>query len=254
MRRLFVIGIGAGNPDYITVQAINALKQTDVVFAIDKGEEKQELLGLRTTLCDRYTSACRIVQIPEVERDTEGPCYEAAVSEWHERRAMACEDAIGKELGENECGAFLVWGDPSLYDSTLRILERIAARGMVAFDYEIIPGITSIQALAARHRIPLNRIGEPIYITTGRRLAAGMPNRMDNVVVMLDGECAFKVIADDGIDLYWGAYLGTDDEILVSGDLKARTGEIERLRREARAKKGWIMDTYLLRRRTPTDS
>ncbi len=254
MRKLFVIGIGAGNPDYITVQAINALKQTDVVFAIDKGEEKHELLSLRTTLCERYMSACRIVQIAEVERDADASCYEAAVREWHERRATACEDAIGKELGEDECGAFLVWGDPSLYDSTLRILERIAARGMIRFDYEIIPGITSIQALAARHRVPLNRIGEPIYITTGRRLAAGMPNKMDNVVVMLDGECAFKTIADAGIDIYWGAYLGTDDEILVSGDLKARGDEIERLRREARAKKGWIMDTYLLRRRTPTDS
>jgi precorrin-6A synthase len=251
MRKLFLIGIGAGNPDYITVQAIEALKQVDVVFAIDKGEEKADLLRLRKTLCERYLQPgkYRIVEIAEVKRDDAAPRYEEAVREWHERRSTAYEDAIGRELGENECGAFLVWGDPSIYDSTMRILERIAGRGAVAFDYEVIPGISSIQALAARHRIPLNRIGEPIHITTGRRLAAGLPKEMNNVVVMLDGACAFKNAAEDGIDIYWGAYLGTDDEVLVSGLLKERGHEIERIRSEARAKKGWIMDTYLLRRR-----
>jgi precorrin-6A synthase len=251
MRKLFLIGIGAGNPDYITVQAIEALKQVDVVFAIDKGEEKEDLLRLRKTLCERYLQpgTYRIVEIGEVKRDDAAPCYEEAVIEWHKRRAGAYEDAIGKELAEDECGAFLVWGDPSIYDSTMRILERIAERGAVAFDYEVIPGISSIQALAARHRIPLNRIGEPIHITTGRRLAAGLPKEMNNVVVMLDGACAFKNVPEDGIDIYWGAYLGTDDEVLVSGLLKERGHEIERIRSEARAKKGWIMDTYLLRRR-----
>jgi precorrin-6A synthase len=251
MRRLFIIGVGAGNPDYITLQAINALKQVDVVFLIDKGEEKEDLLRLRNTLCERYLQAgtYRIAHIAEVERDAGAPCYEAAVREWHEQRAIAYETAIGRELAEDECGAFLVWGDPSLYDSTLRILERIAARGAVAFDYDVIPGITSIQALAARHRIPLNRIGEPIQITTGRRVAAGPAEDIDNVVVMLDGESAFKNIADGDIDIYWGAYLGTEDEILISGNLQERMAEIERLRSEARARKGWIMDTYLLRRR-----
>jgi precorrin-6A synthase len=251
MRRLFIIGVGAGNPDYITVQAINALKQADVVFAIDKGEEKEDLLRLRKTLCERYLQAgtYRIVQIAEVKRDAGTPCYESAVLKWHEQRAIAYESAIGRELAEDECGAFLVWGDPSLYDSTLRILARIAARGAVAFEYDVIPGITSIQALAARHRIPLNRIGEAIAITTGRRIAAKPAQDIDNVVVMLDGESAFKNIADGDIDIYWGAYLGTQDEILISGNLQERRAEIERLRSEARARKGWIMDTYLLRRR-----
>ena len=65
---------------------------------------------------------------------------------------------------------------------------------------------------------------------------------------MLDGECAFKAIKDDGIDIYWGAYLGTPDEVLISGKLVDRATEIERVRAEARARHGWIMDTYLLRR------
>jgi precorrin-6A synthase len=157
---------------------------------------------------------------------------------------------IGQELGEEERGAFLVWGDPSLYDSTLRIIDRIIARGTVAFEYEVVPGISSIQALAARHKITLNRIGQSIHITTGRKLSQRLPDHSDDVVVMLDGECSFKTISDPEIDIYWGAYIGTEDEILVSGNLKGRMHEIERIRSEAKEKKGWIMDTYLLRKTT----
>ena len=250
MRKVLIIGIGAGNPDYITVQAINALNEVDVFFVIDKGAEKDDLNRLRKDICARYIRdrSYRTVEIPDPARERDAPCYEASVQAWHARRVALYEQLIARELGDGECGAFLVWGDPCLYDSTLRIVEQIVARGVVTFDYEVIPGITSVQALAARHKIALNRIGRPVEITTGRRLAKGWPTDVDDVVVMLDGECSFKHIAESGIDIYWGAYLGTADEILVSGNLQERGRDIERLRAEARTKKGWIMDTYLLRR------
>ena len=54
MRKLLIIGIGAGDPDYITIQAINALNQVDVFFVIDKGEEKDDLVRLRKELCRKY--------------------------------------------------------------------------------------------------------------------------------------------------------------------------------------------------------
>jgi precorrin-6A synthase len=120
----------------------------------------------------------------------------------------------------------------------------------VTFEYDVIPGISSIQALAARHRIALNRIGESIHITTGRKIAEGLPNNIDDVIVMLDAECSFKSIRETEIDIYWGAYLGTEDEILVSGNLRELMGDIERMRTEGKDRKGWIMDTYLLRRPT----
>ena len=74
---------------------------------------------------------------------------------------------------------------------------------------------------------------------------------IDNVIVMLDAQCAFKNVDDDAMEIYWGAFLGTPDEILVSGKLHERKEEIERLRSAARERKGWIMDTYLLKRTTP---
>jgi len=171
------------------------------------------------------------------------------VRAWHDQRASIYERLISEELGEDECGAFLVWGDPSLYDSTLRIIDQIVARGAVAFEYEVIPGISAIQALAARHRITLNRIGRSVHITTGRKILEGLQNNLDDVIVMLDGDCSFKAIGDSGFDIYWGAYIGTEDEILVAGHLRERMDDIERVRAMAKTRKGWVMDTYLLRRR-----
>lgn len=250
MRKLFVIGIGAGNPDYVTVQAINALNEVDVFFVMDKGNDKKDLVRLRRDICERYIKdkSYRMVEAADPPRDRKAS-YESSVEAWHEQRTAIYERMIGLELGDQECGAFLVWGDPSLYDSTLRIIDRILARGTVAFEYEVIPGISSIQALAARHRIALNRIGQSIHITTGRKLAEDFSDRAGDVVVMLDGDCAFKAIHDPDVDIYWGAYIGTEDEILVSGSLRDLAQDIERLRAEAKRRKGWIMDTYLLRKR-----
>ncbi len=128
------------------------------------------------------------------------------------------------------------------------MLDQILARGAVAFEHEVIPGISSVQALTARHRIPLNRVGRPVEITTGRRLAEGFPEVVDEVVVMLDADCSFRHLHDDTLEIHWGAYVGMEDEILVSGRIGEVGEEIQRLRREARERKGWIMDAYVLRR------
>src|SRR3954451_1147396 len=171
MRKLFIIGIGAGNPDYLTVQAIKALSGLDVVFLIDKGREKAALAKLRLEICARYidNKAYRLVEAADPERDRSPADYVTEVAAWHAKRAAIYERMIAEELADGQHGAFLVWGDPCLYDSTLRIIEQVAAMNTVRFEMEVIPGITSIQALAAAHRIPLSRIGEPVLITTGRR-------------------------------------------------------------------------------------
>jgi precorrin-6A synthase len=253
MRKVCVIGIGVGNPDYITVQAINALNEVDVFFMLDKGEEKKDLIRFRKEICERYikNKSYKIVETTDPPRQRAAPSYEPAVQAWHEQRATLYEHLIGKELGEDDCGAFLIWGDPSLYDSTLRIIDQIIARGAVAFEFEVIPGISAIQALAARHRISLNRIGRSIHITTGRKIAEGLPDNVDDIIVMLDADCSFKLINASDIDIYWGAYIGTEDEILLAGNLREIAHDIERVRAEAKARKGWIMDTYLLRRHDP---
>jgi len=249
MRKILIVGIGAGNPDYVTVQAINALNQADVFFIPDKGAEKADLRKLRNEICERFIKEAtyRTVDFKTPRRAEPAGGYRAGVDQWHAELAALYEGLFMEELSEGECGAFLVWGDPAIYDSTLRIVEAIKSKGF-ALEYEVIPGISAVQVLAARHRIPLNDIGEPVLITTGRKLAQDFSADVGNVVVMLDGDQAFRRLAATDLDIYWGAYLGTEDEILVAGKLSDVTGDIERIRSKARAEKGWIMDTYLLRK------
>lgn len=248
MRQLLIIGIGAGNPDHMTVQAIKALNRVDVFLIPDKGDEKQTLKHLRREVCDRFiegrTYGWQEFLVPK--RAAEGD-YKANVAAWHAEIAQAYERLL-LEVPEDGVAGLLVWGDPSLYDSTLRIIDGLIARGNVAFTHEVIPGITSIQALAAQHKIPLNRIGEPFQVTTGRKLGQGWPEGVDSVVVMLDGELAFQKIDPAGMEIFWGAHLGTPAEVLVSGDLADVADEIAEKRAKSRADNGWVMDTYLIRR------
>ena len=251
MRKIFVIGIGAGDPDHLTLQAVKALNQVDVFFIMNKGTEKQDLTDLRLRIIDEHAGnrPHRLVEADDPDRDRTAVAYTDAVHDWRRRRADIGEQLIRDELGPDECGAFLVWGDPALYDSTLAIVADILSRGTVEFDYQVVPGISSVSALAARHRIGLNQVGRPVQITTGRRLSEGFPP-VDDVVVMLDAHCAFEQVADD-TQIYWGAYLGTPDELLVAGPVREVAGQIKALRGEAQQRKGWIMDTYLLRRLSP---
>ncbi|MBF6330532.1 precorrin-6A synthase (deacetylating) [Nocardia transvalensis] len=248
MRKLFVIGIGAGDPDQVTVQAVKALRQVDVFFVIGKGERKQELVDVRTAiLAEHVDRPYRVVEIADPPRDrTVGSGdYRGVVEDWHERRAALLEDAFARTEG---VGAILVWGDPSLYDSTLRMVDKVLGRGVVRFDYEVIPGITSAQALAARHRIVLHDIGEPVHITTGRRLREEGLAADGSTLVMLDGECSFAQMPGEGLRIWWAAYLGMADEILIEGPLGAVRDRIIQQRNEFRERKGWVMDIYLLRR------
>jgi precorrin-6A synthase len=245
---VLVIGIGAGDPDHVTMQAVAALNAADVFFVMEKGAAG-ELVRLRREICERYIegTSYRIVEVRDPQRDRSASDYAAAVAAWRSARADVWEALIAGELGEDACGAFLVWGDPALYDSTIAVLGEIAARGRVAFEFEVIPGISSVQALAAAHRVALNRVGEPVEITTGRRLLES-PGGDRDVVVMLDASNAFDAVEDRDTEIYWGAYVGTEHEILVSGRLGDVAGEIVRRRAEARERHGWIMDVYLLRR------
>jgi precorrin-6A synthase len=248
VRTILVIGIGAGDPAHLTAEGAAAIAQTDVVFVIDKANAP-ELRALRDKLMARHGSPTRIVEVPEAARDRQPGDYAAAVVDWHEERAVRIADAVMTELPDDGTGAFLVWGDPSLYDSTLRILERVRSHCSVDFDTVVVPGVSSLHALAARHRISLHGIGEPFLVTTGRRLAGDLTLGVPNVVVMLDGQHAFAQIDPSGLDIYWGAYLGTPHELLVAGDLAEVGSEIAARRAAAREEHGWIMDIYLLRRR-----
>lgn len=248
-RRVLVIGIGAGNPDFITVQAVNAMNHVDVFFIPHKGLEKEKLAQVRRDILGRHVQGDRFrtveYQTPVRSKSEDG--YEHDVAVWHDEVESAYTKLLMEELDASETGAFLVWGDPTLYDSTMRILERLQARGRFELEYEVLPGISSVQALAARHKVAMNAIGRSILISNGTSIAEGFPNNVDSIVVMLNADRALRE-ADGDLDVYWGAYIGMPEEVVVSGRLKDVIDEIERIRAEARAANGWIMDTILIKK------
>ncbi|PPB82452.1 precorrin-6A synthase (deacetylating) [Albidovulum inexpectatum] len=249
MIELVLVGIGTGNPDHLTLQAIKALNAADLILVPRKGETKADLAELRRAICREVVTnpATRIVEFDLPERDPSIEDYRARVESWHDAIARIWGQEIDAALGRSGRVALLVWGDPSLYDSTLRIAERVG-RGR-ALRVRVIPGITSLQALTAAHAIPINQIGAPFLVTTGRRLRdEGWPDGVDTLAIMLDGECSFRTIDPTGVTIWWGAYLGMEDEIILSGPLAEIADQIVRTRQEARAQHGWIMDIYILRR------
>jgi precorrin-6A synthase len=237
-----LIGIGAGDPDHVTLQAVRAIESFDVLFVVTK-DGAEELTALRRHIVERHRSTTyRTIELPDPPRPwREAPDYRAAVERWRAQRADLWREAFA-QLQPDETGAFLVWGDPSLYESTLTIVDGLGV------DYEVIPGVSSLHALTARHRIPLNRVGRAVQITPARLLEHGLPEDVDDVVVMLDAGATFTTLEPDGIDIYWGAYLGTEDEILMSGPLSECAEPIRTAREAAAERKGWIFDIYLLRR------
>jgi len=249
MIELLLIGIGTGNPDHLTLQAIKALNGADLILIPRKGAAKADLAELRRTICaDVLTNPkVRIADFDLPVRDAANPDYRRGVDDWHDAIAGVWKDTILAEIGPSGRVALLVWGDPSLYDSTLRIADRVATS--LALALTVIPGITSLQALTAAHAIPINQIGAPFTVTTGRKLRdEGWPAGADTLAIMLDGDCSFRAIAPQGIHIWWGAYVGMAEQIILSGPLADITDQIVETRAQARAAHGWIMDIYILRR------
>ncbi|MDE9365224.1 precorrin-6A synthase (deacetylating) [Luteipulveratus sp. YIM 133132] len=249
--RVSVIGIGCGSPDHLTLQAVRALGSLDVVVLTDKRRGDDPLVHVRERMLAEHVAGVQTVVVHDPPRERRAEhvgdqrSYERAVEDWHDARASAYADALAPYRGRQV--GFLVWGDPAFYDSTLRILGRVAAAGL-PLDIEVVPGVSAVQLLAARHRLVLNDIGAPITVTTGRRLAEEADRGTDNIVVMLNRSLDAVELGDDW-HIWWGANLGTAHESLLSGDLRTTAPQIDGERNRVRAAAGWVMDVYLLRRR-----
>jgi precorrin-6A synthase len=244
---LSLIGIGCGDPEQLTLSAIRAINAADLILIPRKGEEKKELADLRRKICGHVlkNDKTRLVEFDLPARNSGAADYRKAVDEWHQAVAAAWSREIGRHLGSRGRVALLIWGDPALYDSSLRIARRLDPLPAI----EVVPGVTSIAALCAAHALPLNEIGESFLVTTGRCLREeGWPSAVNTLVVMLDGEAAFQSLDPAGLHIWWGAYLGMPDQIILAGALADVGATIIAARRAARERHGWIMDSYILKR------
>ncbi|MCH2164172.1 MAG: precorrin-6A synthase (deacetylating) [Marinovum sp.] len=246
MTELWLIGIGTGGVSHITLQGQEALRDAATILIPRKGAGKHDLAEIRERLIVQAGASAQVRYFDMPVRDESLP-YQDRVSVWHDEIARRWVAALE---GANEGPvALLVWGDPGLYDSTLRIAERIEPKPLL----RIVPGVTALQALTAAHAIPFNTVDGPVTVTTGRRLReGGWPDGTETLVVMLDGQCSFKALDPEDLHIWWGGFLGMPEQVLEAGPLRDATPKIIAKRAAARDAHGWIMDTYLLRRMTAT--
>lgn len=244
MITLSLIGIGTGNPDHLTTEAVAALNGADLILLPRKGEDKADLADLRRLILSRVLTAPVPVAEYDVPTRADQADYLGAVNDWHDAIAGVWRDVLTARLPKGGKVALMVWGDPSLYDSTLRIAARLS--GVIV---RVVPGITSLQVLTAAHAIALNTLAAPVIITTGRQLRDhGWPDGAITVAVMLDKGGAFTAIDPTDTTIWWGAYVGMPQQALIHGPLALVADEILATRARLRAEHGWIMDIYLLRR------
>ncbi|MDI6911083.1 precorrin-6A synthase (deacetylating) [Nocardioides sp.] len=235
--RVRILGVGMG-PQHVTAEVAAALGGVDYVVAADKGGD-DNLLAARREIAQAY--GVEVVAVPDPERDRDDPVdYGRTVRDWHTARVDAYETVLRERGGT---AAFLVWGDPSLYDSTIRVVEQLATR--IPMEYDVLPGISAPQLLAARHRIVLHPVGRPVHVTTARRLREDIAAGQTNLAVMLGSVPDLADLEDWSI--WWGANLGTASEELVAGRVGHVLPDLLAARDRARAAAGWVMDAYLLR-------
>lgn len=246
--RIRILGIGMG-PQHVTPEVADALRSCDYVVAPAKGES-DPLLAVRRAVCEQY--GVELVAVPDPERDRDSAStgteagYGKAVRDWHAARVAAYREVLESRRGT---AAFLVWGDPALYDSTIRVVEQLAPE--LGAEFDVLPGISAPQLLAARHRIVLHEVGQPVHISTARRLRAEVESGLDNIVVMLGS--APDLAGWEDWRIWYGANLGAPGEQLLAGRVGELGAALRVAREHARAIDGWVMDLYLIRRPTGAD-
>ena len=94
---LRLIGIGTGNPDHVTKQAILALQTADVILVPRKGTAKSDLADLRHQICEAVLQESRpaLVEFDLPVRDP-NKRYLNAVDEWHDAIALVWQDTLNK--------------------------------------------------------------------------------------------------------------------------------------------------------------
>ena len=220
------------------------MNAADLILLPRKGDSKADLADLRRDILSHVlTAPVKVVEYDVPQRASQDD-YLGAVNDWHDAIAQVWSVCIATALPDGGDVALMVWGDASLYDSTLRIAARLAPMTV-----QVIPGITSLQVLTAAHAIPLNDLGAPVMITTGRRLRdEGWPVGVKTLAVMLDAGGAFTTLDPAGLQIWWGAYVGMPQQTLIAGRLADVADNIVKTRAALRMTHGWIMDIYLLRR------
>lgn len=164
------VGIGPGDPDLVTLKAVKKIRECSVIALPVSDRELQnplyEKAGSEEKTC--YAEGCAAYRIArQAENAVTGkdriylpmPMIRdrAVLKRIHDRDAEAVADLLdrGRDV------VFLTLGDPTVYSTCMYVHKRLCRAG---YDTEIIPGVTSFCAAAARMNIPLAENRQEIHV------------------------------------------------------------------------------------------
>ncbi len=241
-RKVLIVGIGAGNPDFVTVQAVNVRGHVTLFF-IPHGAGR----GPGRRMNDPARLRAEIIELYVRNRPFRTTSYKEPLNKGGGAEPVGELRHAGlsfEELDASECGAFLVRSGFSLIETVGRVVQRLRSSGDFELDYEVIPGNSGIQVLTTAHKVALCNVGRSILTATGRSLAGGFPNNADSIVFMQPAAPAADTVSGHN-DVHWTLYAGMPDDMLVSGRLREIVGGLEQVRNAALDGKGWIVEAML---------
>ena len=184
--KLWGVGVGPGDPELLTVKAVRVLREADVVIVPDASSGDKVALNIaKDYLKDKQI---QFVKTPMV-RD------KAVMDAAHEQAA----DTICALLEGGKQVAFLTLGDPAIYSTYMYIHQKVLCRG---YAVEVVPGITSFCAAAARLNQSLCLGREPLTIIPASHDQNDLMDLPGNKVFMKAGRSILELqqaLADRGL-------------------------------------------------------
>ena len=151
--KLYAVGVGPGDPELITLKALKIIKSVDCIACLESHGEPGLAYGIAKEAAPEIVlKELLLLDFPMRKED---------VSDAHKKAT----DQVMALLSAGKDVAFLTLGDPGVYSTFYYIADAVMAQG---FEVEVVSGITSFSAAAARLKLPLSLGGEAVMITAGK--------------------------------------------------------------------------------------
>ncbi len=154
--KFYGVGIGPGDPRYLTLMAVDVFRRVDLIFSVVGRNSK-------------FSVSRKVIDsVSDVKAEKRELTFSMA-RDWEERRAgvKANAEAILEELKAGRDCAFATLGDPMTY-STFGYLLKILQAELPEMETEVVPGITSFAALAAKSKTVLVEDDESLHVFPGQ--------------------------------------------------------------------------------------
>jgi precorrin-2/cobalt-factor-2 C20-methyltransferase len=199
---LFGVGVGPGDPELMTMKAVRLIRENEVIAL--PGPVAKETVAYQIA----------VQAVPELANKTLVPVNmpmthdQAEIDRNHELAA----DTLEVYLKDGKNVVFLTLGDPTIYSTYIYVQKRIIARG---YETELVSGITSFCAAAARTNISLVEWSEQLHVLPAVHRLDHKLDQPGNYVLMKSGRKMNQVkeiLAESGRDVVMVENCGMENE------------------------------------------